>query len=104
MNEIQKLIAAANSHADGSAYKLTATAVVSIYREAYEAGKAAAAAGSYADGYAAGVAATVPVGMCLCGHVSVEHTADAPDVDGLRGFKMCAREDCDCLKYRPYLA
>lgn len=38
---------------------------------------------------------------CECGHEGAEHGEASPDVDGLRGGRMCGRDDCMCLAYRP---
>jgi hypothetical protein len=38
---------------------------------------------------------------CECGHPSDAHTTDAPDIEGIRGGRMCDRRDCYCLGYRP---
>lgn len=40
---------------------------------------------------------------CKCGHAFPEHTEESPDVEGLSGRQMCARDDCGCLAYRSAL-
>lgn len=64
---------------------LTATAIGAVYADGFRAGRDAAAIREGAD--------------CKCGHQFADHTTPAPDVENLRGRKMCDREDCYCLAY-----